>query len=186
MQVVTIVCAVLGAKIAVVLAMLVGPLKEFHDWGALLTGGRSSPAHCCSGFSGSRQPSPLLHMTSRRTIASHHSAVFDGNRPHRLPDRRLLPRGSFQRPLGDNLCGRHSAASGPDVRDDFRLGHGISCSWRSGGVRFCLGACSRCFLRAMAPFASASSSCVRHPKPMQVYLPTNSWPSHVVRAAAIA
>jgi len=64
-------------------------------------------------------------MTSAERSLRDHSAVFDGNRPHRLPDRRLLPRGSFQRPLGDNLCGRHSAASGPDVRDDFRLGHGF-------------------------------------------------------------
>jgi len=52
MQVVTIVCAVLGAKIAVVLGDALWPLKEFHDWGALLTGGAPSPAHCCSGFSG--------------------------------------------------------------------------------------------------------------------------------------
>ena len=60
MQVITIVCAVLGAKIAVVLGDALWPLKEFHDWGSLLTGGRSIAGALLFGFLGVEAAKPLL------------------------------------------------------------------------------------------------------------------------------
>ena len=60
MQVITIVCAVLGAKMAVVLGDALWPLKEFHDWGSLLTGGRSIAGALLFGFLGVEAAKPLL------------------------------------------------------------------------------------------------------------------------------
>lgn len=61
MQVITIVCAVLGAKLAVVLGDALWPLRQFHDWGLLLTGGRSIAGALLFGFLGVEAAKPLLH-----------------------------------------------------------------------------------------------------------------------------
>lgn len=60
MQVITAVCALLGAKLAVLLGDEFWPLEEFHDWGALLGGGRSIAGALLFGFLGVEAAKPLL------------------------------------------------------------------------------------------------------------------------------
>lgn len=60
MQAITAVCAVLGAKLAVVLGDALWPLREFHDWDALLGSGRSIAGALLFGFLGVEAAKPLL------------------------------------------------------------------------------------------------------------------------------
>jgi phosphatidylglycerol---prolipoprotein diacylglyceryl transferase len=60
MQVITAVCALLGAKIAVLFGDALWPMEEFHDWGALLGGGRSLAGALLFGFLGAEAAKPLL------------------------------------------------------------------------------------------------------------------------------
>ena len=69
MQVVTAVCAVLGAKLAVVLGDALWPLHEFHGWSSLLGSGRSVAGALLFGFLGVEAVKPLLHYDIPRTIA---------------------------------------------------------------------------------------------------------------------
>jgi hypothetical protein len=70
MQIITAVCAVIGAKLAVVLGDALWPLREFHGWdlAARVRAGRSR-ARCCSAFSVPKRPSPCCATTFRRTTA---------------------------------------------------------------------------------------------------------------------
>ena len=61
MQAITAVCAVMGAKLAVVLGDALWPLHEFHGWSALATSGRSIVGALLFGFLGVEAAKPLLH-----------------------------------------------------------------------------------------------------------------------------
>ena len=61
MQAITAACALLGAKLAVVLGDALWPLQEFPDWHALLGGGRSLAGALLFGFLGAEAAKPLLH-----------------------------------------------------------------------------------------------------------------------------
>lgn len=60
MQAITAACALAGAKFAVVLGDALWPLQDFHDWGALLGGGRSLAGALLFGFLGAEAAKPLL------------------------------------------------------------------------------------------------------------------------------
>jgi len=60
MQAITAVCALLGAKLAVLFGDALWPLQEFHDWGALIGGGRSIAGALLFGFLGVEAAKPLL------------------------------------------------------------------------------------------------------------------------------
>lgn len=60
MQAITAVCAVLGAKLAVVLGDALWPLHEFHDWRSLMSSGRSIVGALLFGFLGVEAAKPLL------------------------------------------------------------------------------------------------------------------------------
>src|SRR5262245_16143597 len=60
MQMITAVCAVLGAKFAVVMGDALWPLRPFHDWEALLGSGRSVAGALLFGFIGVEIAKPLL------------------------------------------------------------------------------------------------------------------------------
>lgn len=60
MQAITAVCALLGAKLAVLFGDALWPMEEFHDWGALLGGGRSLAGALLFGFLGAEAAKPLL------------------------------------------------------------------------------------------------------------------------------
>jgi len=59
-QIVTIVAAVIGAKIAVVLGDALWPLQPFHDWYALLGSGRSIVGALLFGFLAAEIAKPIL------------------------------------------------------------------------------------------------------------------------------
>ena len=59
MQVITAVCAVVGAKLAVVLGDALWPLREFHGWASLLESGRSIAGALLFGFLGAEAAKPL-------------------------------------------------------------------------------------------------------------------------------
>ena len=59
-QIVTIVAAVIGAKIAVVLGDALWPLQPFHDWYALLGSGRSIVGALLFGFIAAEVAKPIL------------------------------------------------------------------------------------------------------------------------------
>jgi len=59
-QLVTAVCAVVGAKFAVVLGDALWPLEPFDDWEALLGSGRSIVGALLFGFIGAEAAKPLL------------------------------------------------------------------------------------------------------------------------------
>jgi phosphatidylglycerol---prolipoprotein diacylglyceryl transferase len=61
LQAITAGCALLGAKLAVLFGDALWPLKEFHDWGALLGGGRSLAGALLLGFLGAEAAKPLLN-----------------------------------------------------------------------------------------------------------------------------
>jgi phosphatidylglycerol:prolipoprotein diacylglycerol transferase len=61
MQAITAVCAVLGAKLAVVLGDALWPLHEFHGWSSLMQSGRSIVGALLFGFLGVEAAKPLLH-----------------------------------------------------------------------------------------------------------------------------
>ncbi len=60
LQAITAACALLGAKFAVLLGDALWPLREFHDWEALLGGGRSLAGALLFGFLGAEAAKPLL------------------------------------------------------------------------------------------------------------------------------
>jgi len=60
MQAITAVCALLGAKLAVLFGDALWPFEEFHQWGALLGGGRSLAGALLFGFLGAEAAKPLL------------------------------------------------------------------------------------------------------------------------------
>lgn len=60
MQMITAVCAVLGAKFAVVMGDALWPLKPFDDWHALVSSGRSIVGALLFGFIGVEAAKPLL------------------------------------------------------------------------------------------------------------------------------
>jgi prolipoprotein diacylglyceryltransferase len=60
MQGITAVCAVLGAKLAVVLGDALWPLHEFDGWASLLDSGRSIAGALLFGFLGVEAAKPLL------------------------------------------------------------------------------------------------------------------------------
>ena len=60
MQIITAVCAVIGAKLAVVLGDALWPLREFHGWASLLESGRSIAGALLFGFLGAEAAKPLL------------------------------------------------------------------------------------------------------------------------------
>jgi phosphatidylglycerol---prolipoprotein diacylglyceryl transferase len=60
LQAITAVCALLGAKIAVVFGDALWPLQEFHDWDSLIGGGRSLAGALLFGFLGAEAAKPLL------------------------------------------------------------------------------------------------------------------------------
>jgi len=60
MQAITAACAVLGAKLAVVLGDALWPLKPFDDWHALVGSGRSIVGALLFGFLGAEAAKPLL------------------------------------------------------------------------------------------------------------------------------
>src|SRR5688572_30283950 len=60
MQAITAVCALLGAKLAVVFGDAMWPLHEFHDWDQLIGGGRSLAGALLFGFLGAEAAKPLL------------------------------------------------------------------------------------------------------------------------------
>jgi prolipoprotein diacylglyceryltransferase len=60
MQAITAVCALLGAKLAVVLGDALWPLRPFEDWSALIGGGRSLAGALLFGFLGAEAAKPLL------------------------------------------------------------------------------------------------------------------------------
>ena len=60
MQIITAVCAVIGAKLAVVLGDALWPLREFHGWTSLLESGRSIAGALLFGFLGAEAAKPLL------------------------------------------------------------------------------------------------------------------------------
>lgn len=60
LQAITAVCALLGAKLAVLFGDALWPLREFHDWGALIGGGRSLAGALLFGFLGAEAAKPLL------------------------------------------------------------------------------------------------------------------------------
>jgi len=59
-QIITAVCAVIGAKLAVVLGDALWPLREFHGWASLLASGRSIAGALLFGFLGAEAAKPLL------------------------------------------------------------------------------------------------------------------------------
>jgi phosphatidylglycerol:prolipoprotein diacylglycerol transferase len=61
MQIITIVAAVIGAKIAVILGDALWPLKPFHDWYALMGSGRSIVGALLFGFIAAEVAKPILH-----------------------------------------------------------------------------------------------------------------------------
>jgi len=61
MQAITAVCAVLGAKLAVVLGDALWPLREFHGWKELMLSGRSIVGALLFGFLGVEAAKPLLN-----------------------------------------------------------------------------------------------------------------------------
>jgi len=61
MQAITAVCAVIGAKLAVVLGDALWPLHEFHGWASLIQSGRSIAGALLFGFLGAEAAKPLLH-----------------------------------------------------------------------------------------------------------------------------
>ena len=103
-----------------------GRCDEFHDWGALLGGGRSIAGALLFGFLGVEAAKPLLRYdippNDRFAIVLPFSI---GARTHWLPDRRLLSRRALGRPVGHHLCRRHPAAPGAGVRDAVPLGDGL-------------------------------------------------------------
>ena len=60
MQMITVLGAVLGAKVAVVLGDALWPLQPFHDWEALLVSGRSIVGALLFGFLAVEAAKPLL------------------------------------------------------------------------------------------------------------------------------
>lgn len=60
LQAITAVCALIGAKVAVLFGDASWPFEEFHDWGALLGGGRSLAGALLFGFLGAEAAKPLL------------------------------------------------------------------------------------------------------------------------------
>jgi phosphatidylglycerol---prolipoprotein diacylglyceryl transferase len=60
MQAITAVCALLGAKVAVIFGDALWPIRDFHDWGALIDGGRSLAGALLFGFLGAEAAKPLL------------------------------------------------------------------------------------------------------------------------------
>lgn len=61
MQGITVVCALLGAKLAVVLGDALWPLHPIDNWGAVLRSGRSIVGALLFGFLGVEAAKPLLH-----------------------------------------------------------------------------------------------------------------------------
>jgi phosphatidylglycerol:prolipoprotein diacylglycerol transferase len=59
-QIITAVCAVIGAKLAVVLGDALWPLRKFHGWASLLESGRSIAGALLFGFLGAEAAKPLL------------------------------------------------------------------------------------------------------------------------------
>jgi phosphatidylglycerol:prolipoprotein diacylglycerol transferase len=60
-QIITIVAAVVGAKIAVILGDALWPLKPFNDWYALVGSGRSIVGALLFGFIAAEVAKPILH-----------------------------------------------------------------------------------------------------------------------------
>jgi phosphatidylglycerol---prolipoprotein diacylglyceryl transferase len=60
LQAITAICALIGAKLAVLFGDALWPMEEFHDWGALLGGGRSLAGALLFGFLGAEAAKPLL------------------------------------------------------------------------------------------------------------------------------
>lgn len=60
-QIVTVVAAVIGAKIAVLLGDALWPLKPFHDWYGLIGSGRSIVGALLFGFIAAEVAKPILH-----------------------------------------------------------------------------------------------------------------------------
>src|SRR5205809_23404 len=60
LQIITLVAAVLGAKIAVVLGDALWPLKPFDDWYGLLGSGRSIVGALLFGFLAAEAAKPIL------------------------------------------------------------------------------------------------------------------------------
>ncbi len=61
LQAITLVCAVVGAKFAVLLGDALWPLEPFNDWMALLGSGRSIVGALLFGFLGAEAAKPLLN-----------------------------------------------------------------------------------------------------------------------------
>jgi phosphatidylglycerol---prolipoprotein diacylglyceryl transferase len=61
LQAITAVCALLGAKLAVLFGDALWPMREFHDWSALIEGGRSLAGALLFGFLGAEAAKPLLN-----------------------------------------------------------------------------------------------------------------------------
>jgi len=60
-QIITIVAAVVGAKIAVIIGDALWPLKPFNDWYALVGSGRSIVGALLFGFIAAEVAKPILH-----------------------------------------------------------------------------------------------------------------------------
>lgn len=60
LQAITAVCAVLGAKFAVLLGDALWPIRDFHGWGSLWNSGRSIVGALLFGFLGAEAAKPLL------------------------------------------------------------------------------------------------------------------------------
>ena len=126
MQAITAVCALLGAKLAVVLGDALWPLEEFHGWGALLGGGRSIAGALLFGFLGVEAAKPLLRYdippNDRFAIVL----------PFSIGLGRIgclivgCCRGAaVRRSVGHHLCRRHTAPSRTALRNGVSLGDGI-------------------------------------------------------------
>jgi phosphatidylglycerol:prolipoprotein diacylglycerol transferase len=164
LQGITLVAALAGAKLAVLMGDGLWPLQRFDNWSALLSSGRSIVGALLFGFLAAEAAKPLL----RYDIPPNDR--FAMVLPFSLGTGRLgcLLAGCCRGVPWDGMWAVTYADGIPrhpaplyEMLFDFAMGFLLIALWRG---RFCTGDCSRCFSSATACSVSKANSGARRPR----------------------